>query len=252
MRYSLLGLVLATLTSTFAFAASGTPMDEIAYTKHNFAIGPYASVLATDGAGHAVTMCQPCHTPHHAIVDANISTVLWNHAISTATYTLYDGNSYGYTAGTPDTQAMDQVSRLCLSCHDGTVALDAFGTKANNYSRVGTSGAMMSASDVNNLGTDFKDDHPVGALAVYVTSAGVLKDGYKAPAAGTDAGAYGTSVKNSAGTSVSLQKMATNGNLVVGCKTCHNPHGKGLSSGNPFPYLLRTAPVDLCLTCHYK
>ena len=38
-------------------------------------------------------ICLPCHTPHNAIVrDANgalVDAPLWNHTLSTATYTLY-------------------------------------------------------------------------------------------------------------------------------------------------------------------
>ncbi len=251
MRYSLLGLVLLGLTSTFAMAAS---MDMIAGTKHNFSTGSYAGVLAEDSTGQAVTMCQPCHTPHHAMTGENISMDLWNHALSEATYTLYDGTIAAYNASATggDNQGMDRVSRLCLGCHDGEVALDAFGTKANNYTRTGSTklGAVA-----DNLGTNFTDDHPVGVTATYVTGGGMtVRSGYKKPtyANGVDAtGGYTTSVVNAAGTKVNLQE-ADNGDFVVGCKTCHNPHGTGLATNTPFPFLLRTQPVDLCLTCHYK
>ena len=248
MRYSLLGLVLLGLTSTFAMAAS---MDMIAGTKHNFSTGSYSGVLAQDSTGQAVTMCQPCHTPHHAIRVDTISMDIWNHALSEATYTLYDGTTATYTAGVAETQGMDRVSRLCLGCHDGEVALDSFGTKANNYDR--TLGSTKLGAVADNLGTNFADDHPVGMQAVYVDGTGTLHSGFKAPAAGTDVGAYGTKVNNTAGTYVNLQKTAeTSPQLVVGCKTCHNPHGSGTVANTPYPFLLRTQPVDLCLTCHYK
>lgn len=56
MRYSIVTLILLALTSTFALAAS---TDQLAATKHNFTTGSYAL-----GTGN---ICQPCHTPHHAI-----------------------------------------------------------------------------------------------------------------------------------------------------------------------------------------
>jgi hypothetical protein len=83
-------------------------------------------------------ICLPCHTPHNAIVrDAQgvlVGGPLWNHTLSTATYTLYVDPDTGQNV----TGQVDTNSRLCLSCHDGTVALDSFGGGAGTQQMTGT------------------------------------------------------------------------------------------------------------------
>ena len=72
---------------------------------------------AVRGSVHAVTesdVCIFCHTPHHASGDGP----LWNHQMSGASYTPYSSSTLKATVGQPTGS-----SRLCLSCHDGTVAL---------------------------------------------------------------------------------------------------------------------------------
>jgi hypothetical protein len=91
-----------------------------------------------------IEICQPCHTPHNASIALPV--VLWNHEVTAATYTLYTSPTMNATTGQPD-----GVSRACLSCHDGTVALDSFG---------GATGTNFIGGDAN-FGTDLSNDHPV-------------------------------------------------------------------------------------------
>lgn len=166
-------------------------------------------------------ICRPCHTPHFGNMAAGR---LWNHTLSTATYTLFGGAS-GTSAD------LDRESRLCLSCHDGTVALDSFG------GMTGTNYVPGSA----NLGTDLSNDHPIGAEAIYPTTTSTRFNpqdaNHQVP------GAWGNlrlkSWTDSAGTT----------QYVVGCRTCHNVH----NAGN-FDHMLNfsNASSHLCLTCHIK
>ena len=64
-------------------------------------------------------ICQPCHTSQNALTALPV--VLWNHEVSTGPYTVYDSPTMNATTGQPN-----GVSKACLSCHDGTVALDSF------------------------------------------------------------------------------------------------------------------------------
>lgn len=170
-------------------------------------------------------ICKPCHTPHFAIAGQRR---LWNHTLTTATYTIEGG-------GTIDAVAdLDYASRMCLSCHDGTVALDSFG---------GQTGTNFIPGDAR-IGTDLSDDHPIGAEAVY-------------PSTSTS---FNAMTISSSGTSASVTFSGrtlrlkgwtdSTGTLkfVVGCSTCHNPHNKG------FPKLLAysNASSAVCLTCHIK
>lgn len=164
-------------------------------------------------------ICLPCHTPHNALAG---SPRLWNHELTVATYTMHEGS--GNAA-----DDFDYKSRMCLSCHDGTVALDSFG---------GQNGTSFIPGDAK-LGTDLTNDHPVGSDAKYppnpqpVWWAGAFKPAASLPSAlrladWTDTG--GTAYK------------------VVGCGTCHNPHNKG------FPHLqtMSNNASAICLGCHIK
>ncbi len=174
-------------------------------------------------------ICKPCHTPHHALTDESGAQVgwLWNHELTTSTYTMYDGSTAD--AGPDDGDAaFDKLSRLCMGCHDGTVAVDSFG---------GQTGSIFLTGD-KNLETDLSDDHPVGFTAVYPTVASSKWQ----PA---DA-----SHKLGPGGALKLREMNIGGTqtYVVGCMTCHTPHYKG------FDHQLRmsNASSALCLSCHVK
>ena len=90
-------------------------------------------------------ICRPCHTPHSS--DSSVPPPLWNHELTRATYVLYDDSRLVVAAEQPGV-----ASLLCLSCHDGTVGLDAFG---------GNPGGVFVSGD-SLIGTVLSDDHPVG------------------------------------------------------------------------------------------
>lgn len=92
-------------------------------------------------------MCAVCHVPHSARSGVD-SAPVWNHDVSTTTYSLYSSRTL---AQSPEQPGNDNVSRLCLSCHDGTIALDSFGgNSGQNY-----------ISERASLGTDLSNDHPI-------------------------------------------------------------------------------------------
>lgn len=127
-----------------SFYASKAQAGSIVGTKHDLS-----------GAGHGSNqICIFCHTPHNAKTDA--SAPLWNHGDTTATYTLYSSPTFTATSiGQPGSN-----SKACLSCHDGTVAVDSYGTQPGTHYISGS--ALL---DVN-----LANDHPIsfiydGALA---------------------------------------------------------------------------------------
>jgi len=203
-----------TLLGTAALVcATGTALGQITNSPHDF------SSYAWSGG----EICKPCHTTHFANTTAGR---LWNHELSTATYTLFEGET-GTSAD------LDRESRLCMSCHDGTVALDSFG------GQTGTSFIPGRA----NVGTDLRDDHPIGKDAVYPTTTSTRfnpqNTSHQIPVPGTTTSLRLKSWTNTAGVE----------QYVVGCRTCHNVH----NAGN-FDHMLyvSNSASKLCLACHIK
>src|SRR3989337_4254997 len=106
-------------------------IEDIRNTKHNLSsIGPSDRAVSTQ---QTTEICVFCHTPHGSIGDeeaAGLKAPLWNRGLSTARYILYDqvwSTSFeAYEVSQPKPNAPTGYSRLCLSCHDGTIALGSF------------------------------------------------------------------------------------------------------------------------------
>lgn len=180
-------------------------ISQITGTDHDF---------STRGWGSG-QICVFCHTPHNAAT--GLSAPLWNHAVTSATYTLYDSSvssTFNATTGQPA-----GVSKLCLSCHDGTVAIDSFGGRTGTTSMTGSA----------NLGTALTNDHPISFT-------------YDAALATTDGGLVTPGSASLAVAGIPLYAAK------VECASCHNVHsntnGAFLRSSN--------AGSALCLKCHIK
>ena len=188
--------------STVSFAAG------ISGTDHDF---------SAKGWNSTGEICVVCHTPHNAQTIADAP--LWNHALTTQTFALYTSGTLDATVGQPD-----GVSKLCLSCHDGTVGLEAFGdtTTGSNF----VTGSAL-------VGTDLSNDHPISFP-------------YDAALATTDGGLFNPTTANSGlgGTINADLLFATN----VECASCHDVHDNTIQ-----PFLrISNASSELCLTCHDK
>jgi len=180
---------------------------------------------AHDLSGGALSggeICNVCHTPHNA--DATVSDApLWNHEVTaTAAFTLYSSTTLDATVGQPS-----GVSKLCLSCHDGTVAVDAFGGAA------GTTliGAINAAAD---FGTDLSNDHPISFT-------------YNTALSTTDGELFDPSVDTtSLGGTIAVDMLFSDN---MECASCHDVHN---ALGNANLLLIDNTGSALCLTCHDK
>lgn len=171
-------------------------------------------------------ICLPCHTPHKAnttVADAP----LWNHALSTAVYTLYSSPTLNATMAQPG-----GGSKLCLSCHDGTVAINSFG---------GTTGTSFIGSG-DKIGPDLRGEHPIGFTydAALATSDGALKN----PATATVT--IGSGAQTKTGT---IAATVLYGNKLE-CASCHDVHNTFTNGGK----LLKVASAGsaICIACHSK
>ncbi|MBI5215376.1 MAG: hypothetical protein HY960_06445 [Ignavibacteriae bacterium] len=171
-------------------------------------------------------LCVFCHTPH--VPKQYAAAQLWNHKLSEAEYTLYTSDylkSLSYaTPNQPNPR-----SKLCLSCHDGTIAIGAV------YSNEGVTNILlqdevtvMPAHVPGNLGTSLANDHPVGYVYDNTKDHELVARTFP----------WETPVK--------LDPDASNG--TVECITCHEPHD------NTFTKFLRMDNTDaaLCTFCHDK
>jgi len=168
-------------------------------------------------------ICAVCHTPHNAqdVTDAP----LWNHQVTTATFTVYNQSvspTLDATVGQPD-----GASKLCLSCHDGTVALDNFGANIGSNS-------TNFIDPGHNIGTNLSDDHPVSFV-------------YDATLASTDGGLNDPATTNIPNGGTIESELLFNGKLQ--CASCHDVHN---GSGNEDLLRIDNSGSALCLTCHNK
>jgi predicted CXXCH cytochrome family protein len=183
--------------------------NSIIYSKHNLSV----SSLGTVHASSETEVCIFCHTPHHATGDG----ALWNHAMSGATYQPYTSLSMKATVGQPTGS-----SRLCLSCHDGTVAL---GSVQSRSSMIAMNDGMLPSTSPDFVGTDLTTTHPVSFT--YNNSLAVADGNLVYP--------------NALPPEVQLDNSGQ-----MQCTSCHDPHND--QYGN---FLVQdNSKAGLCLNCH--
>ena len=199
-RKSILSLAMIT-----AFGIHITTLNaDIVGSKHDF-----SSLGWADNQ-----ICKPCHTPHTDRGLANPP--LWNRDLSAATYILYDASRLRETVEQPGPKSL-----ICLSCHDGTIALDSFGI--NSGSTYISGGAK--------IGTNLDDDHPIGVVWSHQNENLVCANCHNP---------YDEI----------WQRPLPFFENKIECLTCHDPHGQGPS----LTAMLRTANAgsELCIVCHTK
>jgi len=163
---------LLALGAVVAFVAT-TSKASIIGSEHDFtSTGGYSSVtnlgIATFTWGGAATTyqnpCQVCHIPHKAQDPTKSQAPLWNHALSGNTYLTYDkGNSATFKALGLSVTLGSSVA--CLSCHDGSVAINETAGYTGKASTNGNSSAAIFAPSFSVEaigGTDLTKMHPLG------------------------------------------------------------------------------------------
>jgi predicted CXXCH cytochrome family protein len=194
--------------------------DSVLGSKHDLsAVGPGPIKAATDAR-----VCIFCHTPHRSTGD----TPLWNHTMSSETnYVLFSSPTFLASVGQP--QQPDGSSRLCLSCHDGTVALGMVNSQSVPIIMQNGVTTLSAAGSSSSLGTDLSGDHPIS----FVYSQTLVDK-----LAGTDAALNPpTSLTG---------KVKLDQNNKVQCTSCHDPHDDQF--GNFL--VVDNTSAALCLNCH--
>ena len=206
MSAARLAMVVAGILCCAGLAAAQSQVTSAA-NKHNLSVSGPGPVKAT-----AMTeICVFCHTPHNA----NPATPLWNQALSTTANTPYTSTTMAATAGVPTGS-----SKLCMSCHDGTVALGSTVTKGQIPMQGLTGGRLTGAS---NLGPNLGDDHPIAFVPL--TGGEIVNPPASSPV-----------------------KLDASGRLQ--CVSCHDAHRMDADpTTKKFP-VANNASSAICLVCH--
>ncbi len=183
-------------------------------SKHDFRATSTAAIKSAAGQD----ACVFCHTPHNA---APSTPYLWNKAPSTHDFP-------GYTSSTMQSPVSfirpQDASKLCLSCHDGTIAL---GETVNEGTIPFVGASLLPASSPSNLAGDqtLANDHPFGM----------------APQPGAEM------TLPPAADAVHLDASGR-----VQCTSCHDPHVENIDTTTGKFLVKSNAASNLCLSCHQK
>jgi hypothetical protein len=244
-----LGATMALMPSVSKATIIGGTHDFTANGNARFAWGG-ATVTNADGTANASAYynnpCQVCHIPHKAPAFATMNAPLWNHAKSlNASYVTYDAG--GSTTFNQALKSTLGSSVACLSCHDGSVAINQsygktspgkYGTATNAASYAPTFAvetATVTAGDFASASgagpylsrNDMTHMHPIGVL--YDAS---IDQTLKPVTAGS-----------------TLSRMIKNGK--VECASCHDIHGAiGNSDTVSHSLIVDLEAGALCTTCH--
>ncbi len=180
----------------------------VAETVHNLSVSGPGEIRATSEE----RICIFCHAPHRATPQ----TPLWNHRDSRASYLVYQSKTLDALVDQPT-----GASRMCLSCHDGTIAL---GELVSEPQEVEINRLFLDP-ETGSLGTDLADDHPVSF--VY----------------DQDLAARDLELENPLAIPPPLH---LDGDGQMQCTSCHDPHDDTL--GNFL--LVDPSAGALCLSCH--
>lgn len=262
-------VLVATFLMLLTWVAQAERIADIRNTKHNFSAtvipilpqqgfnGPQRNAAASSES----QICAFCHTPHGATKAPKAP--LWNRNLSKATYQTY-------TSGSLDAIDLGQPrakSKLCLSCHDGTLALGEVNVLNRvEYPKIDFTGPGIGPGDTipqglgettgftRKLGVDLTNDHPISFTfdSAQATRDGELYD----PSAATQ---VHNRVPGEKAPTLPLEENR------VECITCHDPHIRD-TSGENIKFLRvnrfqKSDPVAgqfdanrdiICLACHNK
>ncbi len=235
------------LTLTARAGIEGTPHD-------------FSSQSWNTDPSDPATVCGTCHVPHHA--DSTV-VPLWGHQSTATAFTMFN-NANVPSATLPgllvQSAQPNGPSKACLSCHDGTVAINSYGG-VGNYTTHGPATYITNSAMVAVNHTDLTGTHPISLI---------YDDSIVGTAPGQDQWLYNpnttpvlTPVSGPfvPGNDMTINGFLLNGNNTLECTSCHDVHNQ---NGTPFdivnnPKLVKIVGVDgsghgslLCRSCHNK
>lgn len=262
--------LLAVLCIGYVTPSFGAPAHNIKYTKHNFGTtSQFGSWKATSES----EICVFCHTPHNAAAGKRF---LWNKNGYAPTWQMYTASP---TLDFSRPAAPSEVSKLCMTCHDGAGAINAM---ANPRTVIMTGEEQLgdmyldpllgygvdpcTESWCKNIG-EAVIDTPGAGYSAPSSGGGVLVNDHPISFIYKNSCDIDSTIKRTgadcSGSSIGglpLWWSSDNGlsGYKVECVTCHDPHINyvgGTPGGDSAytPFLRKSnASSNLCFTCHDK
>jgi len=264
----LAAVALLGMSTGIAMATQGDPGTGVLGSVHDMR---GKQVGAVDLGGND-RVCAFCHTPHHAYQGSNPSDYypLWSRQLDSTQFTPYVSSTINASDWASDIAI--GPTRLCMSCHDGSIAPD------QHYGVNGTANGLTESNagfndpnwfagpGVGGGAARLTNDHPVGFNydlvavgpatgnpdATIVGSAEAYQDPWIRQAADTlnYGGTYQIKVADR------LYVDPVSGSRYMTCATCHDVHNKKNqdTTSQLINYLVLAPQKDsaLCLTCHIK
>lgn len=203
-------------------------------SKHNLSVSGPGEIKAIS----ETEVCIFCHTPHNAMPD----TPLWNHEVTSVQNYInyYSDTLKAYPPG--GAPPIDGFSKLCLSCHDGTIALGAIiGSQRGTIEMLSipgiVEGGRLSSGATGYLGTDLSGGHPIS----FVFDANLASIRNAEP----DIMHLNWPIVDA-----DVKLYPTQDGYGVQCTSCHDPCGEAKGGPGAPPFWRKTTYDDVCLVCH--
>jgi hypothetical protein len=198
------------------------------------------------------SVCGPCHQPHHA--DSTVIP-LWGHQTSTGPWIMYNTN----TVPVSQMKAVPSPtptgpSLACLSCHDGTVAV-------NSYAGAIQGGTATYITNSARIGQDLTHTHPISfTYDATLVGTGPNQDQWLYNPDTTQVLQPNAGQPFVPGNNMTISGFLLTANHRVECSSCHDVHNQ---EGTPYnivsnPKLVKILGTAggkgslLCRSCHNK
>lgn len=201
-------------------------MSSVALTPHNLSVSGPGAIRATA----ETEICVFCHTSH----SGNASEPLWNRELPSGPFIPYASPTLDAWSATAPPQP-DGASKLCLSCHDGTLALGAVSSREKNIDLVNTVASRMPPQARGYLSRDLSGTHPISfAITDRLVAENNAKDSPLATV---------TEIRSDPDVRLdSWDKMQ--------CTTCHDPHDDANFATSGIHFYAKPRFSDVCRVCH--
>ncbi|ACM20098.1 cytochrome c, 4 heme-binding sites [Geotalea daltonii FRC-32] len=252
-------LVVASATFAYAGLVNYTEGTGVATSPHNMNLYlPIASGGTTSGDPNQ-QVCKFCHTPHSARSTGETGyNPLWNRNPVTQNFLPYNGllkedymadptyldKALSLQAVIDPADMMDGPSRLCMSCHDGTTAIDSYAGKIGSFTPTAPEVVLAPLGDGHSgeSGGNLMNDHPIGFSYKQVAA----NDSFIRPA-NVDIGWVPAADRKC----TKIEELLYKADKLT-CASCHDVHNTAARTAAKPLLRVKMDGSKLCLTCHDK